>query len=145
LLNGNALFTGESAAGQLNCIAKILGMPTENEWPGVSKLPLFKKVNVSQAGSCNRLHELFSESHNMHKIHSNSLMSHGDNGNKVHMQKLYLSELGLDLLKGLLTYNPKSRLSASAALKHPWFAEMPLPSRPEELPHPAQQQDGSKG
>ena len=113
-------------------------MPTEHEWPGVSKLPLFKKVNVSQAGSCNRLHELFSESHNMHKIH-------GDNGSKVPMKKLYLSELGLDLLKGLLTYNPKSRLTASAALKHPWFAEMPLPSRPEELPHPAQQQDGSKG
>ena len=32
-----------------------------------------------------------------------------------------LSEEGLDLLKGLLTYDPLKRTTARQALRHPWF------------------------
>ncbi|GJN23839.1 hypothetical protein PR202_gb11526 [Eleusine coracana subsp. coracana] len=33
-----------------------------------------------------------------------------------------LSQQGFEVLSGLLTWNPDKRLTASAALKHPWFA-----------------------
>lgn len=32
-----------------------------------------------------------------------------------------LSPEGIDLLKGLLTANPKKRITAKKALSHPWF------------------------
>lgn len=42
---------------------------------------------------------------------------------------MYLSEVGLDLLNQMLKYDPKKRISAEEALKHPWFTlEDPLPS-----------------
>jgi len=44
------------------------------------------------------------------------------------------SEMGLSLLQGLLTYDPKQRLSADAALKHGFFKELPLPIDPSMFP-----------
>lgn len=38
-----------------------------------------------------------------------------------------LSHAGHDLLSQLLTYDPEQRISASAALRHRWFAEPPFP------------------
>jgi cell division cycle 2-like protein len=46
----------------------------------------------------------------------------------------YLSESGADLLAGLLAYDPERRMSASEALRHPWFQEPPLPQRAELMP-----------
>lgn len=45
-----------------------------------------------------------------------------------------LSEAGYDLLQRLLAYDPANRLSAKAALDHPWFKESPLPTQPELMP-----------
>lgn len=42
-----------------------------------------------------------------------------------------LSEAGVDLLNQMLTYDPEKRISARAALEHPWLSEAPLPQRPE--------------
>lgn len=39
----------------------------------------------------------------------------------------------LDLLEGLLTYNPKQRLSAKAALAHSWFRTYPIPCQPFQI------------
>ena len=44
-----------------------------------------------------------------------------------------ISETGRDLLKQMLTYNPNFRITANAALSHPWFSEMPLPLGPQEI------------
>lgn len=43
-----------------------------------------------------------------------------------------LSDLGLDLMAGLLALCPERRLSAAEALEHSWFQESPLPT-PEWL------------
>lgn len=45
-----------------------------------------------------------------------------------------LSILGIDLLNRLLTYNPTQRISARAALRHPFFSEHPLPKAQEFMP-----------
>ena len=45
-----------------------------------------------------------------------------------------LNAAGFNLLSGLLCPCPESRLSAAAALEHPWFTEEPLPKPCEEMP-----------
>ncbi|CAL4918033.1 unnamed protein product [Urochloa decumbens] len=43
-----------------------------------------------------------------------------------------LSEEGFQVLSGLLTCNPNKRLTAAAALKHPWFSRMDEPELPNK-------------
>jgi cell division cycle 2-like protein len=47
---------------------------------------------------------------------------------------MYLTDVGLDLLQKLMTYDPAQRISAEEALKHPWFKEGPQPSKVEDMP-----------
>jgi hypothetical protein len=47
--------------------------------------------------------------------------------------KTALSDAGFDLLTKLLCLHAEARITASAALRHPWFREAPLPQKvPEE-------------
>lgn len=52
----------------------------------------------------------------------------------VQQEFLGLSSAGADLLNQMLTYDPEKRISASAALRHPWFSEAPFPLDPSQLP-----------
>lgn len=55
------------------------------------------------------------------------------------------SELGLQLLQGLLTYDPKQRLTADQALRNSYFKELPLPIDPGMLPTwPAKSELGAR-
>lgn len=45
-----------------------------------------------------------------------------------------LSKAGLNLLNGLLTYDPDKRLTARQALKHAYFDEAPQPKLPQDMP-----------
>jgi cell division cycle 2-like protein len=59
-----------------------------------------------------------------------------------------LSEQGLALLKGLLTYDPKKRLTCEAALRSEYFREAPGPIDPSMFPTwPAksEQEPGDRG
>ena len=47
---------------------------------------------------------------------------------------LYLSDLGLDLMLKMMTYDPSKRITAEEALKHPWFKEEPLTEEIESMP-----------
>ncbi|GJN23670.1 hypothetical protein PR202_gb11336 [Eleusine coracana subsp. coracana] len=40
---------------------------------------------------------------------------------------------GFEVLSGLLTWNPDKRLTASAALKHPWFDDLNAPAAPARI------------
>jgi cyclin-dependent kinase 10 len=44
------------------------------------------------------------------------------------------TEQTLNLLSGLLTYNPKVRVTVRQALRHPYFIEPPRPLDPSLLP-----------
>lgn len=117
LLAMGALFPGKSEVDQLNRIFKDLGTPNERVWPGYDQLPLVKKMTFTDY-PVSQLRKKFAT---------------------------LTSELGLSLLQGLLTYDPKERLTAETALKHSYFKELPLPIDPAMFPTwPAKSEVGWK-
>ncbi|KAK7265575.1 hypothetical protein RJT34_33196 [Clitoria ternatea] len=105
LIAKEPLFKGKSELEQLNKIFQTLGTPDEKIWPGLSKLPGSKAKFVKQP--YNMLRKKFPAT--------------SFTGSPV------LSELGFDLLKKLLTYDPAERITAEEALCHDWFQEGSLP------------------
>ncbi|CAL4926443.1 unnamed protein product [Urochloa decumbens] len=100
LINGKVLFEeGRDEEGQLVEIFDVLGYPEDKTWPWFSSTPFAKEV----------LPEL--------DVHHRS-----------HLREMFpeavLSRQGFEVLDGLLTCNPDKRLTAAAALKHPWFAKV---------------------
>lgn len=87
------LFPGDSEIDEIFKIFRLLGTPTENEWPGVTSFPDFKSSfpkwqrDMSQALCTN------------------------------------LDADGLDLLEMMLIYDPAGRISAKQACMHPYFEE----------------------
>ena len=88
------LFQGDSEIDQMFKIFKLLGTPTEEDWPGVTEMkaykPTFPKWKPKDLGQ---------EVPNM-------------------------DELGIDLLRKMLTLDPSQRISAQKALDHPYFDEL---------------------
>ncbi|KAL2610810.1 hypothetical protein R1flu_022502 [Riccia fluitans] len=106
------LFNGKSEIDQLDKIFKTLGTPNERIWPDFVNLPGVKCNFVRQP--YNRLREKFPAT--------------------AFAGKPTLSESGYNLLNGLLTYDPKKRLTAEEALNSDWFKEVPLPKSKEFMP-----------
>lgn len=116
-LSFQPLFPGKSEVDQLNRIFKDLGTPNEKIWQGYSELPAVQKMTFTEYPVSN-LRKKFCK---------------------------YTSELGLSLLQGLLTYDPKQRVSAEVALKSTFFKELPLPIDPAMFPTwPAKSELGLK-
>lgn len=88
------LFHGDSEIDQLFRIFRILGTPNNTTWPGVQDLPDFKP-NFPE-WSPKDLNQVVSG----------------------------LGKEGCDLLAKILKYNPGSRLSAKASMKHPYFKDL---------------------
>ena len=70
---------------------------------------------------------------------ADSKASQDDKSNKeptksVELPGAYVSELGFDLLRRMLTYDPQKRISAAEALKHPYFAEEPAALPRSQMP-----------
>ncbi|XP_033607291.1 cyclin-dependent kinase 1 isoform X2 [Cryptotermes secundus] len=94
------LFQGDSEIDQLFRIFRVLKTPTEEIWPGVSQLPDYKATFPNW-------------------IHNN-----------LTGQVRNIDEDGLDLLQKMLIYDPLSRISAKAALLHPFFDVLDKSSLP---------------
>lgn len=105
LLAKQALFQGKTEVEQLDKMFRTLGTPNETGWPGVSKLPGFKAIQVKQRE--NLLRKKFSGT-----CFTGSPM---------------LSASGLDLLTKFLTYDPEKRITVDDALCHDWFKDYPEP------------------
>ncbi|CAH8362926.1 unnamed protein product [Eruca vesicaria subsp. sativa] len=90
MIRTQVLFHGDSEFQQLLRIFRLLGTPTEKQWPGVMTLrnwheyPKWEPQDLSLAVPS-------------------------------------LSPEGVDLLTNMLRYNPAERISAKAALDHPYF------------------------
>lgn len=85
------LFTGDSEIDQIFKIFKVLGTPTENNWPDAFNLPQFKPQFPKWRGI----------------------------PMKDHCPTL--DELEIDLLKSLVALDPNKRISARQAVLHPYF------------------------
>ena len=85
------LFPGDSEIDEIFKIFRVLGTPTENDWPGVTSFPDYKP--------------------SFPKWTRKMEVALVDN----------LNDDGLDLLDALLAYDPASRISAKQAQYHPYF------------------------
>ncbi|CAN6291787.1 unnamed protein product [Urochloa humidicola] len=99
LVGGSAPFQGVDEEDQLHAIFGVLGMPDATSWPWFE------------------FTQFAAELSEMDKRHKTSVL-------RCKYTETKLSEEGFELLSGLLTCNPDKRLTAAAALKHPWFSNM---------------------
>eukprot|EP00752_Nemacystus_decipiens_P003660 g3374.t1 len=105
---GTPMFQGKTEIDQLKLIFGVLGSPTEDRWPGWTKLPGAKSVGWRQ-GTANQLRATFP--------------TNGFSG------KPSISTQGLELMNGLLALDPQQRTSAKDAMEHCWFTtEKPAPT-----------------
>ena len=110
LLLRKPILPGRNEPEQLDCICKLLGTPTEQTWPGVSKLVHYDMFMSGKAVYQNRFQDKFGG----------------------------LDRVAQDLLQKLLSMDPTKRISAKEALDHDYFWTDPLPAKPEDLPkHPS--------
>ncbi|CAL4935015.1 unnamed protein product [Urochloa decumbens] len=101
LVTGKAPFRGEDEEDQLCAIFGVLGFPDDTTWPWFASTQFaaeLPELDDKQRKQGSVLHSKFPETR--------------------------LSKEGFDLLSGLLACNPDKRLTAAAALKHPWFSRM---------------------
>ncbi|XP_050552533.1 cyclin-dependent kinase 11B-like [Spodoptera frugiperda] len=101
LITLQPLFPGSSECDQLFRIFEGLGTPTDTTWPGYSELSVGKITFKNHPTG--RLRETMSN---------------------------LLSEDGLSLLQDFLLYDQAARVTADAALNHPYFEEEPVAMEP---------------
>ena len=95
MVTKKALFQGDRELDQLFRIFRVLGTPNEETWPGVTNLRDYK-----------------------------STFPNWQNQLSLVFEKTILDPLGVDLLKRMLVYNPQARITARAALEHPYFKDI---------------------
>lgn len=98
------LFKAQSEIEQIDVIFRTLGNPTSTTWPGWKELKYARNLQPRNYFA-SKLPEIFLK---------NSFIG-----------EACLSENGLDLLSKMLYYDPSKRITATEALKHPWFKEGP--------------------
>eukprot|EP00762_Andalucia_godoyi_P005005 ANDGO_01468.mRNA.1 Cell division control protein 2 homolog len=94
LVTRTPLFPGDSEIDELYRIFRIMGTPTEQVWPGFDALP--DRMAAFPSWRQRDLREIVPG----------------------------LCDEGMDLLIKMLTYDPARRISAKAALDHPYFADL---------------------
>ncbi|KAJ4299083.1 Cyclin-dependent kinase catalytic subunit [Kalmusia sp. IMI 367209] len=88
------LFPGDSEIDEIFKIFRVLGTPTEQDWPGVTSFPDYKASFPKW------------------------------NKQDIAGTVTSLDDYGLDLLDALLVYDPAGRISAKQAVIHPYFTGM---------------------
>jgi len=103
----NPYLPGETDIGQIELICRHLGTPTEENWPGVSKLREYGAIpaEIYPVPPREQFRGLFP-----------------------------VGADGVDLLMRTLVLDPKKRITAAEMLRHEWWSAAPKPTRKEELP-----------
>jgi hypothetical protein len=105
LILGRPLFAGTNETEQIELIYSVCGSPSEDNWPGVSRLP-YHSTMQPVAPIRRRLREALGQQ----------------------------PQAAVDLLEGFLTLDPGKRISAERAASHAYFRTQPLPCAPHQLP-----------
>lgn len=108
LLTRNPLLQGKNEIDQLSKIFELLGVPTEETWPGFRRLPNAKSLTFPKTS--------------------------GTTGSLLRTRFPLLTNAGVDLLGSMLKMDPKARITAEDAMRHPFFSEEPRPKSHEMLP-----------
>jgi cyclin-dependent kinase len=95
MVTGRPLFPGQTDAEQLQMIFQALGTPTLKSWPSMADLPDYKGPSLPQYP-----------------------------GSSLSKFVKRLDKLGIDLLTRMLQHDPAKRISAEAALQHPFFNDL---------------------
>ena len=103
------LVAGMTDMNQLELICNNIGNPTEENWPGVSKLDGYVKLDKA-AGVPVQDKNYF-------------LSRFGTAG-----------PVGVDLLMSMLALDPRKRCTAREMLEHRWWTSDPRPTAKEDLP-----------
>lgn len=150
LLSLRPIFKGEEAKmdskktvpfqrNQMQKIVDIMGLPTKDRWPLLTSMPEYSQLATLQPPIGHGHH------HHHHHHHSHHYQTQRQAASVSHLEKWYyntinqqtssgsgpgggptspLASLGAEgykLLAGLLEYDPEKRLTAAAALQHPFF------------------------
>lgn len=102
--------SGDDAALQTNTAPDLPPVPVAADWPGCTSLPGYAEFEQRGTQPWREV---------MRTAASTA------------------TPLAVDLLARMLSYDPASRISASDALRHPWFGSSPAPTPPAQLPLPA--------
>jgi len=98
---------GDTEVHQISLICQAIGTPTEENWPGVSKLPEYTVPDP----------------HNPIRGRDHYLGTFGTTGTE-----------GVDLLMKMLLLDPRKRITGKEALEHGYWACDPKPTRKQDLP-----------
>lgn len=132
------LFHASSDSQHLLAVCDVLGIPTEETFPGLYHLPQTKTMmrSLPRWNRVSRLAALFQQ-----RGATLPTVTHGDV--PVAAECALLPASGVELLAAILQWNPRRRPSAAEALQHPFFREDPLPCAPAELMRPMPWQDAA--
>lgn len=104
-----AFLAGDTDLQQLELICNNIGTPTEQNWPGVSKLQGYLNFERSATVPVQ--------------------------GKNVFLARFGTAgPVGVDLLMSMLTLDPRKRCTAQRLLEHKWWTSDPRPTAKEDLP-----------
>ncbi|XP_036388967.1 cyclin-dependent kinase 18-like [Megalops cyprinoides] len=95
MVTGRPMFPGSTVKEELHLIFRLMGTPTEETWPGIT-------ANLEM------------QSYSFPQYRPQPLLNHVPR----------LDTEGIDLLSDLLLYEPRSRISAEASLRQPYFSSL---------------------
>jgi cyclin-dependent kinase 7 len=100
---------GDSDIGCLERIIDVFGIPTEQDWPGISSLRFWDLLKTKAPKRPQPM--------------------------SFWRQRFPLmGEDGVDLLRGMMIMDPRKRLTAEQVLRHPYWTNQPRPTKTENLP-----------
>ena len=111
------LLKGSNESTQLDLIFRVLGHPTEEEWPNINKMcPLWKnfRPNSPEEALPRRLRDELKT-----RLPTNAMS--------------WMTPHAMDVIDNLLAHNPDKRWSAKEALTADWFFDNPMPKAAEDL------------